>query len=100
MIDFAPGVESPLHRAMSLDYGVVIEGVFEITLDSGGSRIMHPGDVSVNRGAMHKWRNVDAGRSSRALFVLLDCKPLFVEGKQIKEDLGDLAIEYVDLARH
>ena len=84
---------------MSLDYGVVIEGVFELTLDSGEKRILHPGDMSVNRGTAHKWRNVSAGRSSRALFVLLDCKPLFVEGKEIKENLGDLAGEYADLAK-
>lgn len=97
LIDFAPGVESHLHRALSIDYGVVIEGVFELTLDSSESRIMHPGDVSVNRGAMHKWRNVDGDKSGRMLFVLLDCKPLFVEGKEIVEDLGALASEYADL---
>lgn len=97
LIDFAPGVESPLHRALSIDYGVVIEGVFELTLDSGESRMMHPGDISVNRGAMHKWRNADTNRSGRMLFVLLDCKPLFVEGKEIVQDLGDLASEYAGL---
>lgn len=46
LIDFAPGVESPFHRAMSIDYGVVIEGTFEITLDSGEKKIMLPGDMS------------------------------------------------------
>ncbi|MCJ1341997.1 hypothetical protein MMC31_000177 [Peltigera leucophlebia] len=99
LIDFAPGVESPLHRALSIDYGVVIQGEFELTLDSGESRMMYPGDVSVNRGAMHKWRNVDADKSGRMLFVLLDCKPLFVEGKEIVQDLGALASEYADLGK-
>lgn len=46
LIDFAPGVESPFHRAMSIDYGVVIEGTFELSLDSGEKKIMHPGDIS------------------------------------------------------
>ena len=89
-----------MHRALSLDYGVVIEGVFELTLDSGESRIMHPGDISVNRGTAHRWRNVNVGRSSRALFVLLDCKPIFVEGKEIKKDLGDLASQYAGVGQH
>ena len=40
MIDFGPGLESPMHRAMSIDYGVVLEGEFELTLDSGDRRIM------------------------------------------------------------
>ncbi|XXG99717.1 hypothetical protein Hte_006058 [Hypoxylon texense] len=94
MIDFAPGVESPLHRALSLDYGIVIEGEFELTLDSGESRIMHPGDMSVNRAGNHKWRNCSQYKSGRMLFVLLDCKPFSVNGHSIEEDLGQLAGEY------
>ncbi|TGO35593.1 hypothetical protein BHYA_0153g00270 [Botrytis hyacinthi] len=47
LVDFAPGLDSPMHRDMSLDYGIVIECELEITLDSGESRIMRPGDVSV-----------------------------------------------------
>lgn len=94
LIDFAPGVESPFHRALSIDYGVVIEGEFELTLDSGESKLMYPGDISVNRGAMHKWRNCSPDKSGRMVFVLLDVKPLYVAGKQLQEDLGDLAGEY------
>lgn len=46
LIDFAPGVESPIHRAMSIDYGIVVEGKFLLTLDSGESKVMLPGDTS------------------------------------------------------
>lgn len=84
---------------MSLDYGVVVEGEFELTLDSGESRIMLPGDTSVNRGAMHKWRNVSPDKYGRMLFFLLDCKPLYVGGKLIQEDLGDLAPDYADVGK-
>lgn len=94
LIDFAPGVESPMHRALSIDYGVVVEGEFELTLDSGESRIMRRGDVSVNRACMHKWKNCSTTQSGRMLFILLDCKPFSVAGKSIVEDLGDLAGEY------
>ncbi|KAI1104953.1 hypothetical protein F4804DRAFT_351473 [Jackrogersella minutella] len=94
LIDFAPGVVSPFHRAMSIDYGVVIEGTFELTLDSGEKKVMLPGDMSVNRGCMHTWRNIDPYRSGRMLFVLLDVKPLTVNGKVLGEELGDLAGEY------
>ena len=96
LIDFAPGVEWPMHRAMSVDYGVVIEGEFELTLPSGESRIMKSGDVSVNRATMYKWRNCDDERSGRMLFVLLDCKPFEINGKMVQQDLGDLAGEYAD----
>lgn len=94
LIDFAPGVESPFHRTLSLDYGVVIEGVFELRLDSGESRLMYPGDVCVNRGAMHKWINKTPEGSGRILFVFLDCKPLFLEGTEIRQDLPTSIDEY------
>jgi len=94
LIDFAPGVESPMHRAMSIDYGIVIEGEFEITLDSGESRIMRPGDISVQRATMHKWRNCLQDKASRIVFILLDCKPLTVNGEELKTWLGDLEGEY------
>ena len=94
LIDFAPGMESPIHRAMSIDYGVVVEGEFEFSLDSGESRMMYPGDCSVNRACNHKWRNVSQTKSGRMLFILLDVQPLEVNGKIIEEDLGELSGEY------
>ncbi|RYO76666.1 hypothetical protein DL764_010283 [Monosporascus ibericus] len=94
LIDFAPGLDSPMHRAMSIDYGIVIEGEFEITLDSGESRIMRPGDVSVQRATFHKWRNCSKDKPGRMLFILLDVEPFSINSVEIKEDLGDLAPEY------
>ncbi|KAK0615699.1 hypothetical protein B0T17DRAFT_538847 [Bombardia bombarda] len=96
LIDFAPGIESPIHRAMSIDYGIVVEGKFQITLDSGEKKIMLPGDMSVNRGCMHKWKNLDEEKPGRMLFVLLDVEPYKVNGEVIGEYLGDLAGEYAD----
>jgi quercetin dioxygenase-like cupin family protein len=46
LIDFGPEIESPLHRAMSIDYGIVVEGTFELSLDSDEKKIMFPGDMS------------------------------------------------------
>ncbi|KAI3322748.1 hypothetical protein HD806DRAFT_535932 [Xylariaceae sp. AK1471] len=97
LIDFAPGMESPIHRAMSLDYGVVVEGKFLLTLDSGESKVMLPGDMSVNRGCMHKWKNLDEEKAGRMVFVLLDVTPLKVNGEIVEEYLGDLAGDYADL---
>jgi len=96
MIDFAPGVESNMHRAICLGYGTVCEGEVEFSLDSGEARIMRPGDVSVNRGAMHKWRNVSKDKPARMLWVLIDCKPVIVNGKALEFDMGILAKEYHD----
>ena len=94
MIDFAPGAESPMHRTLSIDYGVVLEGEFEFELDSGEKRIMRRGDVSVNRGAAHVWRNRSLTESGRMMWVLLDIKPLFVGGEKVDGFLGALETDY------
>ena len=97
MIDFGPGVESPLHRALTIDYGIVVEGVFELTLDSGEKRILRQGDVCVQRATAHKWKNITGNGSlpGRIMWVLLDCNPVHVGGKKVEGFLGDLKKEYV-----
>lgn len=97
LIDFGPGLESPLHRAMSIDYGIVLEGEFELSLDSGESRIMRRGDISVQRATAHRWRNITAGGTEpgRMLYVLLDCKDVFLKnGEKVEGFLGELEKEY------
>ncbi|KAI1129657.1 hypothetical protein F5Y10DRAFT_290681 [Nemania abortiva] len=102
MIDFAPGVESPLHRAVSIDYGVVLEGVFELKLDSGESRIMRQGDVSIQRATAHQWKNITGGGTmpGRALFILLDCNDVIVNGQKMEGFLGDLEPYYKGRGDH
>lgn len=97
MVDFAPGVESPLHRAVSIDYGIVLEGTFELELDSGERRVMREGDVSVNRACAHKWRNITGGGTlpGRMLYILLDCNDVIVNGEKLEEYLGALEKDYV-----
>lgn len=97
MIDFGPGLESPLHRAVSIDYGVVIEGVFELELDSGQKKIMRRGDVSVQRATAHKWRNITGNGTlpGRMLYVLLGCNDVYVNGTKMEGYLGALEKEYV-----
>ncbi|KAI0886287.1 uncharacterized protein GGS22DRAFT_179189 [Annulohypoxylon maeteangense] len=96
MIDFGPGVESPFHRAETIDYGIIVEGVFEISLDSGKKRIMRQGDVCVQRATAHKWKNITGNGTlpGRIMWVLLDCKPVYVNGKRMQGYLGDLTKEY------
>ncbi|KAF5717244.1 Zn(2)-C6 fungal-type DNA-binding domain-containing protein [Fusarium mundagurra] len=82
MIDFGPGVESPFHRSLTIDYGIVIEGVFELTLDSGEMRIMRQGDVCVQRATAHKWKNITGNETmpGRMMWILLDAKELTCDG--------------------
>jgi quercetin dioxygenase-like cupin family protein len=47
-----------MHRTMTLDVLVVIEGEIEIHLDSGEKRLAKAGDSILQRATMHKWINV------------------------------------------
>lgn len=71
-VDFAPGIECPMHKTVSLDYGVVLEGIIELVLDSGEKRVMGRGDLCVQRATGHLWRNVTPGEGwARMMFVLV-----------------------------
>lgn len=89
MVDFAPGSGPLMHRTQSLDYGIVIEGVIEMVLDSGETRTLRRGDVAVQRATMHGWKNPSETEWARMFFVLQHCGDVQVAGKEYKEDLGD-----------
>jgi quercetin dioxygenase-like cupin family protein len=88
IVDFAPGAEPLMHRTQSLDYGVVLEGTMEMSLDSGEISLLHRGDVAVQRATMHGWWNSSKTDWARMLFVLQDCQPVVIDGKSLGEDLS------------
>ncbi|KUL82999.1 hypothetical protein ZTR_09327 [Talaromyces verruculosus] len=91
VVDMPPYATSPMHRTLSLDYGVVLEGEVELILDSGDTKVMRRGDVSIQRGTNHAWKNVThdkidkegnrVGQWARMLYVLLPAEEIEVEGK-------------------
>lgn len=90
IVDFAPHAQSPMHRTVSLDYGVVLEGEVELSLDSGERRILKRGDVAVQRATNHAWKNVTPdGGCARMLYVLTPCEPIQVEGMGVLPEVID-----------
>ncbi|KAF3281511.1 hypothetical protein TWF970_002070 [Orbilia oligospora] len=90
IVDFGPGVEPVMHRTQSLDFGVVIEGEIELGLDGGESekRVLKRGDVAIQRGTNHAWRNVTPDNGwARMLFVLQSSEEIKIEGKVLREDV-------------
>jgi len=87
-VDFPPGMTCAMHRTVSLDYGIVLEGEVECVLDSGETRRLGRGDVCVQRGTMHAWRNTSETEWARMVFVLQPCQPLVVRGERLGEELG------------
>ncbi|KAI3324035.1 hypothetical protein HD806DRAFT_496270 [Xylariaceae sp. AK1471] len=87
--DIGPGVESPLHRTMSIDYLVILYGEVDLVLDSGESRTMRPGEVVIQRGTFHSWRN-KSSTWVRTLAVTIPIENMIVGGKVVGEELGDI----------
>lgn len=92
LVDMPPGGQSPMHRTVSLDYGVVLDGSVELILDSGEKRVMERGDMSVQRGTIHAWRNMSDTAWARMLYILQESEPILVEGKGLGEDYGGLQV--------
>jgi quercetin dioxygenase-like cupin family protein len=89
-VDMSPGHQSPMHRTVSLDYGIVLEGEVEVVLDSGETRIMKKGDVTIQRGTNHAWRNTSKTEWARMVYILQPSKPLEVAGQKLGEDYGGM----------
>ncbi|KAE8375693.1 hypothetical protein BDV26DRAFT_283262 [Aspergillus bertholletiae] len=71
IVDMPPNAISPMHRTVSLDYGVVLEGEVELLLDSGEKRLLKRGDVAVQRATNHAWRNVSPNQGWSRMLDLL-----------------------------
>ncbi len=89
IVDFAPGVRSPLHRTCSLDYGIVLAGEIDLELDDGKRTSLSVGDVVVQRGTIHAWINRGA-TTARMAFILLDASPATVSGAPLPPVAHDI----------
>lgn len=93
IIEVPPGAEVPMHRTVSLDYGVVVDGTTELALDSGEKKVLKKGDVFVQRGTAHAWRNLTDPRENegrlRIFFVFQPIEKVKLEGgKTVEQDLS------------
>ncbi|MDN3310200.1 cupin domain-containing protein [Microbacterium oryzae] len=63
------GLQSPVHRTESIDYGIVLEGEITLILDATAVTAS-AGDVVIQRGTDHAWAN-RTDRVARVAFVLV-----------------------------
>jgi len=74
--EFAPGhldedgLQSPVHRTASVDYGIVLEGEISLVLDDS-EVTLRAGDVVVQRGTDHAWANRGSA-TAKVAFILVD----------------------------
>jgi len=85
IVDMLPGKASPMHRSFSIDYGIVIAGELELELDGGEIVPLKAGDVVVQRGTNHLWRNPSADTICRIAFILIVAAPVVIDGRPLAE---------------
>jgi quercetin dioxygenase-like cupin family protein len=85
--DMPPGAISPMHRTLTLDYGVVVAGSVELVLESGEKRLMKQGDTVVQRATMHQWKNAGGeGEWCRMVWVQMPIQDYEVAGRKLEEE--------------
>jgi quercetin dioxygenase-like cupin family protein len=85
VVDMLPGMSSPMHRSFSIDYGIVLSGELELELDGGEVILLGAGDIVVQRGTNHLWRNPSADTICRIVFVLIEAAPVKIDGRILDE---------------
>lgn len=85
VVDMLPQNQSPMHRTNSLDYGIVLSGELELELDDGETKHLQAGDIVIQRGTIHLWRNPSKTEMCRIIFVLTQATPVEVDGQPLPE---------------
>ncbi|MBJ7484685.1 cupin domain-containing protein [Brevundimonas sp.] len=85
IVDMLPGKQSPMHRSWSIDYGVVLSGRLQLTLEGGETTVAETGDIVVQRGTNHLWTNPSATEICRVAFILIEAIPIEVGGRVLEE---------------
>ena len=85
VVDFLPGRASRMHRSWSIDYAIILDGEIELQLDGGEVEQLETGDIVVQRGTSHLWRNPGA-EPCRVVFVLIEAIPVAIDGHLLREE--------------
>ncbi len=72
--DFPPGYRIGLHASDTIDYAVVLAGEIVLATETSET-VLRAGDVIVDRGTLHAWRNESDG-DCRVMFVLAPARAL------------------------
>jgi quercetin dioxygenase-like cupin family protein len=88
IVDMLPNASSPMHRTSSIDYGIIISGKIELELDNQVFKTLKKGDIIVQRGTIHKWRNPSSKVICRIVFVLTEAQSYVHNGTALEDFMG------------
>ena len=93
-MDIAPGNTEFMHRTISVDYVICVQGELELVLDSGETRVVRAGDIVIQRATMHSWRN--PGKEwARVIASMMPATGAVGGGKVLDEDLAAFSADRV-----
>ncbi|EPQ60674.1 hypothetical protein GLOTRDRAFT_109082 [Gloeophyllum trabeum ATCC 11539] len=76
-----------MHRSSSVDYNILIQGELTLVLEDGAeTHLKNPGDVVIQKGTNHLWRNPSSGWA-RWVTVIIDAEPAIVNGEPLADVL-------------
>ncbi|EAS31130.3 cupin 2 domain-containing protein [Coccidioides immitis RS] len=75
IVDFPPGRPGMMHRTMTVDFGIVLNGEIELELDDGVKTWVKEHDLVVQRGTIHAWNNPGPD-TVRMMFLLVSANKL------------------------
>lgn len=70
LIDIFEAQDPAMHRSPTLDYGLLLEGELWLELDDGEQRLLRPGDVVIQQGTRHAWRNRSQAVAKAVFFMV------------------------------
>jgi quercetin dioxygenase-like cupin family protein len=62
-----------MHFTDTVDYGILVDGEISLELDNGKTAALKPGDVVVQNGTRHAWRN-RGDKAAKMVFVLIGAR--------------------------
>lgn len=84
--EYPPSNAAIMHRTETIDYIIILSGKIDMELDKGETVTLKQGDVMIQRGTNHAWRN-RYDETCRLAFVLIDAVPLgFTEYLRSREN--------------
>ena len=66
----------------------MISGVLELELESGESVRLAPGDLIVQRGTNHLWRNPSKDEPCRIVMAMVEAHPIQIDGRELPDTLN------------
>jgi quercetin dioxygenase-like cupin family protein len=87
VMEFGPGFVAPMHRTRSIDYIAVLSGELDLELDDGSVTRLYAGDIIVQRGTIHLWRNPSQDTPCRWIASMIEAEPISIAGQTLDQTM-------------